>query len=104
MISPLVQSKTVSMRKTENLIKRVTVLEQRMATLEKIIHSQAKKPANDLKVKDLKNNKIDSIQNRTSASENISEAQKKEIMQQLEGFKKKSAEREKFIEKLLNED
>ena len=82
MISPLVQSKTVSMRKTENLIKRVTVLEQRMATLEKIIHSQAKKPANDLKVK----------------------AQKKEIMQQLEGFKKKSAEREKFIEKLLNED
>lgn len=100
--STLVFSKSVSKRQVENLEKRITVLEQKVA---KLMGASSIDGKTGLRIKDNGNQIQQGSGSRgISSTPQINETRKKEIMDTLEQYKKSKQESQKLLDELMNED
>jgi hypothetical protein len=90
---------TMSAFANPDLERRILKLEQRVAQLERQI---AQKPHSGLKVKDMGGGKIKAQQSPQMPA--LTPEQRKQIMQQLEQFKKSQSENQKILDELMNEN
>lgn len=94
---------TITYAQDNNMLyRRLLKLEQRVAKLEKQLSSQTSQHRGGLKVKDMQGSKIYSGQ--ASQMPQLPPEQRKQIMQQLEQFKKSQKENQKVLDELMNEN
>lgn len=94
-------AKTVTKRRIDDLERRVTLLEQKVTQLS----GSSTDATTGLKVKDGNNQIKRSETDRGVASTpQISDSQKKEILDSLELYKKKKQDSQKLLDELMNED
>ncbi len=99
--STSILAKTVSKRQVDDLERRVSALERNVAQLS----SMGTDSTTGLKIKDSQNQIKKAGVNRSVASNpQLSDDQKKEIVETLENYKKKQQESQKLLDELMNED
>ena len=86
--------------------RRLDDIEKRLDALEKKVNMLKPQSNTTLKIKDLRNEEVQTFQTRSIASDEkkIDEKQKKEIMKQVDKLKKARSQQQKFLDELMNEN
>ena len=98
-----------SMSFAESVEQRLEKLQRRVIELEKRLGNEpSSTKTSGLKIKDLKNKKIESksraLSSYGSTAPQLSRKQQKEIMNQIEQYKKKSQENQKVLDQIMKDD
>lgn len=90
-------AKTVMMREVDDLLRRVEALERRVSNLEN------NRKTSGLRVKDYQGAQAAGMERVPSSESKEASIQKKEIMKELQKYKKSEEERRKFLDSMLDE-